>query len=154
MSTHDVPGKNPANKDTLHAGCWAEHDDGSLICVLGTEGGSVVYSIFEMGGAEPLEYRDAMPEKGFKDMFSWPGKSGEKWTWHDKKVFPWTRVMGDFPSGPRDVSAVATLSAAQRVSEALGLRAQAVVPRELPDMGRSDRTVGERIRDAMSALKN
>lgn len=29
MSTNDVPGANVAHFDTLAAGCWAEHDDGS-----------------------------------------------------------------------------------------------------------------------------
>lgn len=39
MSTNDVPGANPVNKDILAAGCWAEHADGSLLFVKGNEGG-------------------------------------------------------------------------------------------------------------------
>lgn len=33
MSTNDVPGANPVNRDVLAMGCWAEHEDGSLILV-------------------------------------------------------------------------------------------------------------------------
>lgn len=33
MSTQDVPGANRANRDQLASGCWAEHEDGSLLFV-------------------------------------------------------------------------------------------------------------------------
>lgn len=48
MSTNDVPGANPKNADVLAMGCWAEHEDGSLIFVESVEGGTVVYSIFDI----------------------------------------------------------------------------------------------------------
>lgn len=48
MSTNDVPGANPVNGDKLGMGCWAEHQDGSMILVEGTEGNRVIYSIFDM----------------------------------------------------------------------------------------------------------
>jgi len=73
MSTNDVPGAKPENHDVLAMGAWAEHDDGSLIFVEAVEAGTVVYSIFDVQDP-PVEYRDAMPETGFKERFSWrPG---------------------------------------------------------------------------------
>lgn len=58
MSTNDVPGLNPKNRDELHAGCWAEHDNGTLIYVLGTEGNKVIYDLFEFPvGGEPVMWR-------------------------------------------------------------------------------------------------
>jgi len=81
MSTNDVPGYNPANADTLKALCWAEHKDGSLILVESTENGRVIFSMFDISGKDKnpptsiIEFRDAMPEKGFKQTFSWnPGR--------------------------------------------------------------------------------
>ncbi len=128
MSTPDVPGANPANKDILTIGCWAENDDGSLIFVEGLEAGTVVYSIFDV--PEPkVEYRDAMSEKGFKEQFSWKpgdGDTKDKWTWHDKTPFPWDRIMGDFPAGQRSSSANKVMTAAQRVAEKLDLRAEKI----------------------------
>jgi len=154
MSTHDVPGHGTAKADVLAAGCWAEHDDGSLILVMGTEDGTVVYSVFDVDVDPPLEYRDAMPEAGFKTMFSWQDSDPDsQWTWHNRTVFPWSRVMSDFPAGPRDASAVATLNAATRLAERLNLRAQTVAY-EVPEQGRtSSRTLGERIRAAIEQLK-
>lgn len=125
MSTNDVPGHKPENKDELAMGCWAEHDDGSLILVESNEGGRVVYSIFDMVQDPPVEYRDAMPEKGFKSQFSWPG-SMDKWTWHDKTPFPWERVMRNIKSGERFVTASDQLSAAARIAESLKLRSQKI----------------------------
>lgn len=134
MSTNDVPGANPANKDVLATGCWAEHEDGSLIFVEACEGGSVVFSIFDTPAK--LEYRHSMSEADFKSRFSW--KAGDvakgwiavKWTWHDKTVFPWNRVLDDFPTGQRRVSANEELSAAQKVAESLNLRAENVAERQ------------------------
>jgi hypothetical protein len=133
MSTHDVPGYNPDNKDQLAMGCWAEHEDGSLILVEGVEGGRAIYSIFDMAADPPVEYRDAMPEDGFKKQFSYEPKASDKddliWTWHDKTPFPWDRIMDDITSGARHPSAAHTLTAAQHVAESLKLRA-----RELRDI--------------------
>lgn len=128
MSTNDVPGANARNKDVLAMGCWSEHQDGSLILVESVEGGTVVYSMFDMDQDPPVEYRDAMPEAGFKKQFTWdPGNKGsEKWTWHDKTPFDWGLVMEDFPPGPKQPSAQGVLSAAARVAKSLNLRAQAL----------------------------
>src|SRR6267142_1681110 len=100
MSTYDVPGARSSNHDELAMGCWAEHDDGSLIFVESTEGSRVVYSIFDMAKDPVVEYRDAMPEVSFKRTFSWQeGDNGnralgkEKWLWHDKTPFPWDKVI-------------------------------------------------------------
>jgi hypothetical protein len=111
MSTSDVPGKRESNRDTLHAGCWAEHKDGSLILVESTEigkgGGNVLYSTFSLGSTVS-EYRAAETISKFSSMFSYdpakdksrggtePGQGdgvSEEWTWHDKTPFPWQRVI-------------------------------------------------------------
>jgi hypothetical protein len=157
MSTSDVPGANPANKDVLAMGAWAEHEDGSLILVESVEAGRVVYSIFDVGAPNgPVEYRDAMPEAGFKARFSWkPGQpQGEKWTWHDKTPFPWDRVMRDFPSGARRPSADEEMSAAERVAQSLNLRAEGVRERqqERPTLQRAATTIMRGIREAIDAL--
>lgn len=122
MSTNDVPGAKPQNADVLAMGCWAEADDGSLIFVEAVEAGKVVYSIFDLAQDPPVEYRDAMAEGGFKTVFSWPTDTGDRWTWHDKTLFPWDRIMGEFASGPRPASALAQMTAAQRVATSLHLR--------------------------------
>lgn len=157
MSTNDVPGANPANKDVLAMGCWAEHEDGSLIFVESVEAGRVVYSIFDVAQDPPVEYRDAMPEAGFKTRFTWKprAKDMEKWTWHDKTPFPWEDVMHDFPSGEKYVQASDELSAAQRVAQSLHLRAERVREREnvKPSIQRAATTIMQGIREAISALK-
>ena len=124
MSTNDVPGANNLNNDKLSIGCWAEHKDGSLIFVQSTEGGRVIYMMFDTFTDPITEYRDAMPTKGFKSSFSWnSGKSKVKWTWHDKTPFPWDRVIKD---GARDglhyASAADTLRVAQKVADSLKLK--------------------------------
>lgn len=127
MSTNDVPGANPANKDVLASGCWAEHNDGSLIFVKGTENGQVVYEIYDIAQDPPVYYQDAMREQAFKDQFSFPpvGTSAVEWTWHDKTPFPWNRVMKTFDKPhPTAASAGDILSAAARVADSLKLRAQ------------------------------
>ena len=77
MSTHDVPGNKLANNDKLAMGCWAEHDDGSLIIVESTEGGRIIYSMFDLDQTPIIEYRDSMPEQGFKDHFSYDNNTYE-----------------------------------------------------------------------------
>jgi hypothetical protein len=96
MSTNDCPGANPANRDQLAMGAWAEHEDGSLIVVESTEGGRVIYSIFDMSKTPVIEYRDSMAESAFKKQFSWEPKDGKKkdrWTWRDKTPFEWDRII-------------------------------------------------------------
>lgn len=135
MATHEVPGSNPANNDELAMGCWAEHEDGSLLIVNSTEGGDVIYEMFDVSKDPPISYRDVMKESDFKSYFSWKsGDSGkgkkkklfkglkpgqEKWLWHDKTAFPWDRVV-DEHSGQRYASAAGQLSAAERVAQAIG----------------------------------
>ena len=128
MSTLDVPGFNPANNDVLAAGCWAEHDDGSLIYVKGTEGGQVVYEIYDTAQDPPVFYQDAMLDVEFKKQFSWvPGdlQSKDKWLWHDKTPFDWGRVMKLFNDPvPQHADVRDQLTAAERVAESLKLRRQ------------------------------
>lgn len=132
MSTYDVPGANPANNDVLACGCWAEHDDGSLIFVESTEVNRVIYSIFDMAKTPPVEYRDAMTEVAFKKCFSWndsgDGEDGkELWVWHDKTPFPWDRVIkAGATDGGRAAFAEQQLNAAERVAESLRLRGAAI----------------------------
>lgn len=63
-----------------------------MLFVESTEGGRIVYSVFDLSQDPPVEYRDRMDERPFKDLFSWNG-TNDKWTWHDKKPFPWERVI-------------------------------------------------------------
>src|SRR4051812_22488181 len=103
MATTEVPGFDPANADELRVGVWAEHKDGSLLVVEGTEGGQITYSMFDTSRLPIVEYRDGMPEKDFKEFFSWKSTSKKKtpvqWTWHDKHEFPWDKIIG---KGARD----------------------------------------------------
>lgn len=133
MSTESVPGANPANADTLHVGCWAEHSDGSLIYIKGTENGQIVFEIYDLAQDPVVYYQDAMREEAFKKAFSFPpvGTSGEKWTWHDKSDFPWDRVMKTFGKPkPEHADVHETLSAAARVAESLRLRGQKLKPED------------------------
>ena len=157
MSTKDVPGANPQNADVLAMGSWAEHDDGSLILVESTEGGRVVYSMFDFAQGEIVEYRDAMEQKAFEDQFSWPGSVGDvRWTWHDKTPFPWDRILDDARPGLRHPSASQQLSAAQRVAQSLNLRARALSADRKSMLRSMRRGVGhimQGIRDAVKELR-
>jgi len=154
MSTYDVPGSNPSNNDELSLGCWAEHDDGSLIFVESTEGNRVVYSIFDMSKTPIIEYRDAMAESTFKKQFSWNknNKKQDKWLWHDKSAFPWDRVIKKgAQDGLRHASAADTLTAAERVAESLKLHARAF------DEGRAETMMPQqrnRVNTIINRLKN
>jgi hypothetical protein len=154
MSTHDVPGANAINKDVLAAGCWAEHDDGSLLYVKGTEGKTVVYELYDLDQQPPVYYQDAMRKKAFKSQFSWPpiGTSTEQWTWHDKTPFPWSRVMGKIDK-PRPVHANVAdqLSAATRVAKSLQLRARKVQEADLDARTETEgKIAGRTIMDRLS----
>lgn len=134
MSTHDVPGANPANRDRLAGGAWAEHDDGSLILVHQIEAGTVVYSIYDLSREPYVEYTDSMAETTFKTRFSWRPEDHDDddliWTWHDQTPFPFDRVFENFTPQTRSVSAIATMTAAERVAESLQLQAQRVRQRQ------------------------
>jgi|SRR3990167_2583102 len=151
MATQDVPGHNPANRDRLVMGCWAEHADGSLVHVESVEGGQVVFSIFQVT-PEVVEYRHAMAETGFKTQFSWPNRLGEKWTWHDKTPFPWDRVMRNFPPGSKAPSAEAQLSAALRVARSLGAQAQSLVRDEMRPVPATALEVMQKLRSVLEEL--
>ena len=157
MSTNDVPGHKKSNNDELAMGCWAEHDDGSLIFVESFEAARVIFSVFDISKDPPIEYRDSMPEGTFKTRFSWPD-SLDKWTWHDKTPFPWNRIIKQgFPDGARLPSADHILTAAERVAESLRIYGAAISQ----DMGhRMEQTVrrrggvGDKIAQAISALES
>ena len=117
MSTTDVPGANPANGDTLKEKCWAESKDGSLLFVESTENGRVIYSVFDMSKDRVIEYRDAMDEETFKKRFTAATGSSVVWTWHDKKSFPWNRVIKNgAEDGARHASADDLLAEAEEVA--------------------------------------
>ena len=167
MATNDVPGANPANADKLATGCWAEHEDGSLIFVKGTENGQVVYEIHDVV-QPPVYYQDALREDEFKRMFSWSPADGtkkDKWTWHDKTSFPWSRVMKTFDKPrPTHSDVHETLSAAARVAESLRLRAHQLVKEDVEKTVRAEeerreqtvpkggRTIVDRIQRAIEAF--
>lgn len=159
MATNDVPGAVAANKDVLAAGCWAEHADGSLLFVKGTENSQVVYELYDVVKVPTVYYQDAMREAAFKDAFSFPpaGKSAEKWTWHDKTPFPWSRVMKTFDRPtPTHADVHDQLSAAARVAESLRLRAQNLSPDDVEPMtdrpAPKGRAIIDRLQRALDAF--
>lgn len=165
MSTNDVPGYKLENKDELKMGCWAEHDDGSLIFIESVENHRVIYSIFDMAKEPIVEYRDAMPEADFKVAFSWSDADKKykpandkvpqiKWTWHDKTRFPWERVIKEgAKDGMRFASASDLRTAAERVADSLKLRAEAVSDRShMVETSRVKSKVGGFLRTLANAL--
>lgn len=160
MSTNDVPGARPENHDELAMGCWAEHDDGSLIFVQSTEGGRVVYSIFDMEKQPPIEFRDAMAEGAFKKEFSWkPGDDrSERWTWHDKTPFPWDRLIKlGGRAGPGYVCADDLLNAAERVRRRRDIQGgrevtEVEVEAKVDTLGRKAKSIIKQLQDAIGSL--
>lgn len=162
MSTQDVPGHGSAKNDTLCLGVWGEHSDGSLLFVESTEGGRVIYSIFDMSQNPIVEYRDAMPEKGFKESFSFGNKNTKVdsgWVFHDKTPFPWDKVMSaGAKDGVRYASADAQLNAAQRVAESMKLRRNVFDENKWAHLsekvGRKGRMIIDKIQRAVGELRN
>lgn len=127
MSTPDVPGAVPANQDQLRMGCWAEADKGqSLIFVKSTEDDRVIYDIYDLSHEPVVTFPDAMQLDDFKKHFSFDptqlnqrALSSIRWTWHDKTLFPWAKVM---KQGARDTAHYADveeqLKEARRIEEA------------------------------------
>lgn len=164
MATNDVPGAVAAHADELHAGCWAEHEDGSLIFVKGAEGDRVVYEIYDMKkGDKPIYYPDAMEKKEFEKFFSLnvggktaKGAKKERWTWHDKTPFPWERVIGKVDQMPRYADVRDELSAAERVAKSLNLRARELSEEELTPRAAQARSRGiavfERLMEALGNI--
>lgn len=138
MATNDVPGSNPANGDVLAAGCWAEHEDGSMLYVKGTEDKQVVYELYDLAKDPPVYYQDAMRAEAFEKSFG--RDADDEWTWHDKTPFPWGRVMKIFD---RPVAKHADvhdeLSAAARIADSLRLRARKMTESDVS--GRAERIV-------------
>lgn len=156
MSTNDCPGERKSNNDVLAMGCWAEHDDGSLILVQSTEDKRVIYDVFDLKGQMPngvtsslhtggrvvMEHRDVMDEKRFKEEFSYDARKdkkdgvSERWTWHDKTPFPWQRVIdaGLELQKSRQVDPTGALAAAgsfgQAINKSIGGSDIAVLPYE------------------------
>jgi hypothetical protein len=161
MSTNDVPGAKLQNNDELAMGCWAEHEDGSLIFVESTEGGRCIYSIFDMT-TPVIEFRDSMAVGAFKKMFSWDPKNpkSEKWTWHDKTPFPWDRIIrAGHKDGSRHASAEDLLSAAERVRRSREIhRGREVdveeVASRIDQIGEKAEGIIKRLQRAISNLPN
>ncbi|OAI39573.1 hypothetical protein AYO40_01025 [Planctomycetaceae bacterium SCGC AG-212-D15] len=82
--THDVPGANPLNSDSLDAGCWAERKDGSLIHVEDVEDDNVRFEL--VNKSRTKSSRHSMPLEFFNLLFS------GTWDWHDKTAFPVERI--------------------------------------------------------------
>jgi hypothetical protein len=159
MSTNDVPGANPVNQDELRMGCWAEHDDGSLIFVKSVENERVIFEMYDTSASPIVQYTDAMLEPAFKKQFSFDAKNKKsiKWIWHDKTGFPWDRVI---KAGARDglgyASAEDQLSAAGRVAVSLALRGKNVDPEALKHLmdafSPEGRTIASKLQEAISTL--
>jgi hypothetical protein len=168
MSTPDVPGANPANKDKLSRGCWAEHEDGSLIYVKDIdENERVIFEVYDLSNKDnPVYYPYALGKKDFEDKFSYdPKKVGTlnlKWTWHDRTPMPWDKVMKVIQSPvPVDADVHRTLSAAARVAESLRtVVAQVLTPDHIQaeqgivqkPAGKVAKTIAERLRNAVREL--
>ena len=162
MSTQDVPGHGSAKNDTLCMGVWGEHNDGSLLFIESTEGGRVIYSIFDMAQAPIVEYRDAMPEKGFKEAFSFGNKHSKVdngWKFHDKTPFPWDQVMASGgKDGVRYASAAEQLNAAQSVAESMKMRRNTFDKNKWThlseNVGRKGRVIIDKIQRAVNELRS
>jgi len=161
MSTNDVPGAKASNNDQLAMGCWAEAKDGSLIFVESAESGRIIFSVFDVATDPITEYRDSMPEAGFKQNFSWDPKKKDsiQWTWHDKTPFPWNRVIKDgAKDGLRHVHADDLLNAAQKVANSRKMRSQDFNPEDINHMhevqrSKPARSIIGRIQNALDQLR-
>jgi hypothetical protein len=160
MSTNDVPGANAKNGDILAAGCWAEHEDESLIFVEGNEQGRVIFCVFDVEKTPIIQYRHAMPETAFKKQFSWNAKDKDsiQWTWHDKTPFPWDRIIKEgLEDGPGYASAEDQLTAAERVAESLRMRGRELDENDFAhrrdEPRERSRTIMDRIRGAVNELR-
>jgi hypothetical protein len=148
MATQAVPGADPRNLDDLSVGCWAEAKDGSLLHVIGHEGGSVVFQLYDLDEDPPFYYQDAMLEADFKQEFSVPpiGTSRVPWTWHDKTDFPWDRVMKRFSGkAPQYADVEDHLSIAAKIGRKLGMRGRRMAKEDLAARSGEGRDRGMRI---------
>lgn len=123
MSTNDVPGAKSSNNDKLSRGCWAEHDDGSLIYVKDIdENDRVIFEIYDLVLNPPAYYPHALAKTDFEKKFSYRNKNDIKWTWHDKTAFPWDKIMQIIDTPLPVFSAADQISAAERVANSLRAR--------------------------------
>ena len=163
MSTRDVPGLKDKkgkskNNDELAMGCWAEHEDGSMLFVESTEDGRVVYSVFDLTGPTVFEYRDTMRELGFKKAFSYHGVKDDDfqtpWTWHDKTPFPWDAVIAaGGQDGARHASAEHIMSAAEKVAKHRNMHRRPFERVEpIAKAGTVGRMILDKVKRAMSEL--
>lgn len=169
MSTLSVPGHNPQNKDKLSIGCWAEHEDGSMIFVKGIdENDTVVFEMYDLSDLDhPVYYPHALSLVDFEKSFSFDpkkknGKPNLKWTWHDKTPFDWSRVMRVIQR-PLPVSANIQdqVSATAQMVESLNIRLkEALTPDVIHShqgidprlVGRTSKTMAQRLKNAISEL--
>lgn len=145
MSTEIVPGHDPANNDVLAAGCWAEHEDGSLLYVSHvsegkgyaavTPPGEVTFLLIAPDGSYS-QWPGRMPVSMFKMQFSRAEGTPKDyiWTWHDKTPFPWecAKPRPEVIETIKEIEVERQLdvvdSAALRVATALKLRAAELAP--------------------------
>lgn len=163
MATNDTPGSNPENKDKLARGCWAEHEDGSLIFVKDIdENDRVIFEMYDFKNpAHPVYYPAALTLSQFHKQFSYDAKKvGSvhlKWTWHDKTPMPWDKVMRliDQPS-PVAANPQDTLSAAAQMAQSLQLRLAEVLEPETVynHQGIDVRPAQKQARNLLGRLKN
>ena len=162
MSTNDVPGANPVNKDYLDRGAWAEDkDQTSLVHVIGKEAGSVVFQIYDLTEDPIIFYQNAMIESEFKDFFSVPpvGTSDVEWTWHDKTDFPFDKVMKRFSSKTSHHADVQDqMSVAQRIAAKLKIKGKRLTEDDVSAHTDQERGRGlaiiDAIGDALSKIRN
>ena len=163
MSTEDCPGYGNAKADVLKTGCWAEHEDKTLIFIESTEGGRCVYSVFDMSRQPVLEFRDSMAIGAFQREFSWSAGDDTKkdrWTWHNRTPFPWDRVIkAGARDGVRYADVEDQLTAAERIRRRREIqRSQPVDPEEIATRvdhiaDKAAQGIIQRVQDAIGKLK-
>ena len=84
MATHEVPGYNAANNDSLHDGCWAE--SGSKLLSVDRLDDQVHFSLYANDGLNVT--RSSLPPEEFARAFS-----GGDWLWHDKSPKPERAIL-------------------------------------------------------------
>lgn len=129
MGSYAVPGVDDGE---LAIGCWAEHEDGSLILVEGFEGPDVIYAIFDISVMPIVSYRHRTNKEKFEKFFSYGATSQSKikWLWHDKTSFPWAVVVRRTDLKNRPLNMGGNLSAAHKVAKQLKIKGEKLSIRE------------------------
>lgn len=170
MSTTDCPGYGSASFDKLMRGCWAEHEDGSLIYIKDIdENDRVIFELYELKDkVYPVYYQHALAKKDFEKTFSFDPKKKKNdkinliWSWHNRTPFPWDKVM-KYVDRPVPVAANVEdqVSAVAKVVDSLHIRMREVLDRDhvLAEQGlekrpisASSKTIFQRLRNAMNEL--